>query len=432
MLIRIFFKIIVKTFYREIKIKGLENLPESGQVIFTPNHPNSLMDPLLLYLLPPAYRIHFVAKAPLFKIPLLGWLMRKMGAIPVVRKFEADGEVDYNTFFDACVDSLASGGSITIFPEGVSLSQPSISNIKTGAARLFLLAREKGVNVHIVPIGLNYEYGSVFRTPVVIWISKPLEADDVAEKYKYSSKDAVLELTERIGRSLKECVFQSENFVDRDLMLYLERIYSEDKTGESWLVRLERLKQFEAGLNALRDCCLGEINRLRLMLSRHKRLVHLLKKTDYASDTNISYALKRFLLALTGFPFASIGWLFNVIPYQLCNIVVKHYKKYEMAVTATYKVVYSMLFYPVTYLIEGILLYIYFGWALLIPFIVLIIPLSYFTLYYMEWFYWGGWKIPFPFRLLRKTINNEITYRLEELNRQIKGLIDNLAARLDQ
>ena len=179
-----FFKLIVRTFYREIKVKGLENLPESGQAIFTPNHPNALIDPLLLSLLPSICRIRFVAKAPLFKISMLGWIMRKIGAIPVIRRFEADGEVDYQAFFTSCVDSLASGDSIAIFPEGVSLSQPRMSIIKTGAARLFFLAREKDINIPIVPIGLNYEYGSIFRTSVVMWIAKPLETDDVIIKYQ--------------------------------------------------------------------------------------------------------------------------------------------------------------------------------------------------------------------------------------------------------
>ena len=90
-----FLKLTVKTFFREITVKGIDNLPDSGPVIFTPNHPNALIDPLLLFFFPPVYNIRFVAKAPLFKIPLLGWIMHKMHAIPVVRRFEANGEVDY-------------------------------------------------------------------------------------------------------------------------------------------------------------------------------------------------------------------------------------------------------------------------------------------------------------------------------------------------
>ena len=113
-------KLIVRTFFREIVIDGQDNLPESGPVILTPNHPNSLLDPLILLTLPRRYRIRFVAKAALFKIPQLGWLMRRIGAIPVVRRMDTEGKVDYEAFFSSCVETLAAGESIVIFPEGQS------------------------------------------------------------------------------------------------------------------------------------------------------------------------------------------------------------------------------------------------------------------------------------------------------------------------
>ena len=431
-MIKLFFKLIVKTFYREIKVKGLENLPSSSQVIFTPNHPNALLDPLLLSYLPFEYRIHFVAKAPLFKIPLLGSLMRKMGAIPVIRRFEADGEVDYSAFFDSCIESLASGDSIAIFPEGASLPQPRMSVIKTGAARLFFLASEKNIKSPIVPIGLNYEQGSIFRSRVVIWIGRPLKTDDLLNKYRGSPKDAVRDLTERISKALEESVFQSDNFLDREFMLYLERIYNDDKVSDSWLERLERMKQFEAGLNTLRDCCYTEITRLRQMLLRHKNLSNLLKKTDYPSGVNRPPSVIHFLLALIGLPIAAIGVLLAFLPYRSCDYIVKHSKKYNMASAATFKVVYSLFLFPVTFIIEAMILHMFFGWAVSILFVVLIIPLSYFTLYFMEWLYEGGWGIPVSLRKSRKTFYNRITYLLEEQNRHIKDLIDKLAARLNK
>ncbi|MFC1495241.1 1-acyl-sn-glycerol-3-phosphate acyltransferase [Thermodesulfobacteriota bacterium] len=427
-----FFKLIVKTFYREIKVKGLKNLPSTNQAIFTPNHPNALIDPLLLSFLPSKYRIHFVAKAPLFKIPLLGWLMRKMGAIPVTRRIDADGEVNYRAFFNSCIDSLASGDSITMFPEGVSLPQPRMSAIKTGAARLFFMAHEKNINSPVVPVGLNYEQGSIFRSSVVIWIAKPLNANDLIKKYSTSPKDAVQELTERIGKALKECVFQSDNFLDHKLMLYLERIYSGEKNSASWLERLERLKQFEAGLIALRDRCVSEIDQLRRMLSRHKKLLNFLDKMHYPPGDNRTRSTKRFLLGLAGLPLAAIGCLLTFLPYQIINFIVKHYKKYDRAQAATHKVACSLFLFPFTFLVEAMLLYIFFGLAVSIIFAILVIPLSYFTLYYLEWLYEGGWGIPISLRRLRKTFRHRVSQRLEEQSRHIKDLVDNLAARLDQ
>ena len=427
-----FFKLIAWTFYRDIKIKGLENLPDSGHAIFTPNHPNSLMDPLLLSCLPSKYRMRFVAKAPLFKIPLFGLLMRRIGAIPVIRKFEADGKVDYQSFFVSCLDTLTSGDSIVIFPEGASLPQSCMSSIKTGAARLFLLAREKGLNVPVIPVGLNYEHGSIFRSSVVIWIAPPLETDDIIEKYREYPRDAVIELTGRVSKALEECVFQSENYLDRELMLYLEKIYNEDKTGDAWSERLNRLKQFEKGLNIIRDSCLDEINRLRHMLSRHRKLAGLLHRLHPSYDNNKSRSLTSFLAALAGVPFAATGCLLAFLPYQSCDLIVKRLIKYDMAKTATFKVVYSIILFPITFIMEAILLNIFLGWIISILFLMVIIPLSYFTLYFMEWLYEEGWGIPVNLRKLRKTFQDRISQLLREQTSRIVDLIDDLASGLNQ
>src|ERR687892_1888739 len=112
-----FARFAARTFFREIVLEGTQNLPPSGPVLFTPNHPNGLLDPILLFFLSPPFRLRFVAKAPLFKIPIFGSILRSIGAIPVVRKFEAGGNIDYSTFFAACMEALDKGDSIVIFPE---------------------------------------------------------------------------------------------------------------------------------------------------------------------------------------------------------------------------------------------------------------------------------------------------------------------------
>jgi|GEM_PF-622175 len=425
-------KLVVKTFFREITVKGAENLPDSGPVIFTPNHPNALIDPLLLFFFPPVYNIRFVAKAPLFKIPLLGWIMRKMQAIPVVRRFEADGKVDYKAFFSSCVNSLAAGNSITIFPEGASLPQPHMTTMRTGAARLFFMAREKNIDVRIVPVGLNYEHGSIFRSSVVVSAAPLLDTTDLVEKHNESPQIAVRELTERIRKNLEEHVFQTENYRDRELMLLLERIYREEKDGESWSARFERLKQFEAGLNILKDSCASEIENLRVMLTRYKKLTSSLEGMQSLPADNANGSLKKFLLALTGLPFACLGGLLNFLPYQLCNLIVKHIKRYDEAATATYKVVYSLLLFPLTFVLEAVLIHIWLGWIATVIFAILIIPLSYFTLFFFEWLQKGGIGVPISSLRMKTALSQRILKQLEAQRVGIKDLVDTLAARLDQ
>ena len=68
------------TYYR-IRYGG-EAVPRAGPVLLVANHPNSLLDPVLVVAA--ARRpVRFLAKAPLFVDPKVGWLVKAAGAIPV-------------------------------------------------------------------------------------------------------------------------------------------------------------------------------------------------------------------------------------------------------------------------------------------------------------------------------------------------------------
>lgn len=426
-----FLRLIVQTFFREIIIKGQENLPPSGSVIFTPNHPNALIDPLLLLYLPPQFRIRFVAKAPLFKIPLLGWIIRQIGAIPVVRRLDVKGKVDYEAFFSSCVETLAAGESIVIFPEGRSLPQPFMTSLRTGAARLFFLAREKGIDVSIVPVGLNYERGSVFRTPVVVSVAPPLDTSVYIDKHKKDPNLAVRELTDEVARTLDEHVFQANDFRDRHLIMLLDRIYNQGPTDVSWPERLRRLKKFEEGLNTLRHCCSREIDQLRRMLSQYEIQSLIVKKTVPHSPPDTPSSMRRFFKAIIGFPLAALGVLLNLVPYKICGFLVNALRKHNEAEAATYKVIYSIFLYPLAFLGECLLLHWWIGWPASIPFAIGIIPLSYFTLFYFEWLNDGGWGMSLSLKRFEKINSSPMTRRLQDDRLRIQDQVDLLAERLD-
>ena len=92
-------------------VEGLEKLPKSGALL-CPNH-SSNWDPVLLGLrLPVNYRLHAMAKEELFKNPILGWIIRKLGAFPVSR-----GNNDIQAVKTA-IQVLKAGDNLLIFPEG--------------------------------------------------------------------------------------------------------------------------------------------------------------------------------------------------------------------------------------------------------------------------------------------------------------------------
>ena len=355
-----------RTFFREIVIEGRENLPSTGAVLFTPNHPNGLLDPMLMFFLSPPYELHFVAKASLFKIPIFGSILRSIGAIPVVRKFEAAGLVDYSPFFAKCAEALAEGGSIVIFPEGRSLPQAYLAPLKTGPARIFLLARERGHDVHIVPIGLNYEQGTTFRSRVLVSIAPPLNASGNNPKH----------LTNRLNVVLQEHVLQSQTYQERELMILLEKL-SNENADDDFTERFSRLKNFEQGLVSLRKSAPKEIERLRVLLQRYNRLSREFGVEQISKDANYVVII---ICSILAFP----GWILNFFPYHLCELLIRITRK-DASDEATFKVIYSLFLFPLFYVLEGFVIHRFCSFAATLLFALLILPASYFTLYCMDW-----------------------------------------------
>ena len=92
-------------------VEGMDQLPRSG-VLLCPNH-SSNWDPVLVALrLPVNYRLHIMAKEDLFRNPLLGWILKKVGAFPVSR-----GNSDLQSVKTA-MQAIKSGDNLLIFPEG--------------------------------------------------------------------------------------------------------------------------------------------------------------------------------------------------------------------------------------------------------------------------------------------------------------------------
>ncbi|SFP12234.1 1-acyl-sn-glycerol-3-phosphate acyltransferase [Oscillibacter sp. PC13] len=92
-------------------VEGMEKLPKSG-VLLCPNHASN-WDPILVALrLPVNYRLHIMAKADLFKNPILAWILQHLGAFPVSR-----GNSDIQSVKTA-MQAIKSGDNLLIFPEG--------------------------------------------------------------------------------------------------------------------------------------------------------------------------------------------------------------------------------------------------------------------------------------------------------------------------
>ena len=143
-------------------IEGMENLPQHGALL-CPNH-SSNWDPVILVLkLPINYRVHIMAKEELFRNPILGWILRKVGAFPVSR-----GQNDINTVRTA-MQAIKDGDNLLIFPEGtvvrngIGYVDGLPAHAKAGVA---MIGVRTGANV--IPVSMGGEKKLFHRTRIII------------------------------------------------------------------------------------------------------------------------------------------------------------------------------------------------------------------------------------------------------------------------
>jgi 1-acyl-sn-glycerol-3-phosphate acyltransferase len=115
---------------------GAEHLPSSGGFVVCVNH-ISYSDPIAFahFLYDNGHPPYFLAKDALFRIPVVGRVIRGAGQIPVVR-----GTTDAAKAFAAAVDAVNEGKCVAVYPEGTITKDPGLWPMtgKTGAARIAL------------------------------------------------------------------------------------------------------------------------------------------------------------------------------------------------------------------------------------------------------------------------------------------------------
>jgi len=147
---------------------GEENIPKIDSFIMVSNHGSLLDPPLLGHAL--GRNISFMAKAELFEIPLLGFLIRACGAYPVKR-----GIADKNTIKTAC-EKLSNNDCIGIFIDGTRQKNGRVNKPKQGAALLAfknekLLLPVAIVNSHRL---IKFKFCIPFFSKIVIKVGKPV------------------------------------------------------------------------------------------------------------------------------------------------------------------------------------------------------------------------------------------------------------------
>jgi 1-acyl-sn-glycerol-3-phosphate acyltransferase len=327
---RALLRFALQIFYRRIEVVGQENIRSDRAVIFAVNHPNGLVDPLFVLCFAPR-RVSFLAKAPLFRYPLIGWFVRKFESIPVYRKQDEVSGSNRETFTRAR-EILARGGRIAIFPEGTTHSDPRLHPLKTGAARIALGASLPLLD--IVPTGIYYTEKQTFRSSAVVVFGAPIEVTpEPVDENGEPHHESVERLTQRIDEGLDAVTLQADSHSALELIARAEEIFSDEH--ESIEEEFEMRRRFVEGYHYL---CTHDPLRLAIL---EAGIMNFTWRRGSARDRSIA--------AWFFLPLAIAGAIPNYATYRLIGALTNRLSR-ENEMRATFKFVGALALYPLTWI----------------------------------------------------------------------------------
>ena len=165
---------------KKIIVNGKENIPKKGAVLFMVNHPNGLLDPLIVTTNNPRTN-YFLTRAASFKKPLVRWFLNSLNLIPIYRMRDGVNQLNKNKgVFEKCFTLLNNQNALMIFPEGSHDKRRTIRNLSKGFSRIVFgaLERNPSLQIHIIPVGLTYQNPSVYPSSVCLHYGTPILVND--------------------------------------------------------------------------------------------------------------------------------------------------------------------------------------------------------------------------------------------------------------
>lgn len=322
--------------------------PGRGAAMLLPNHANALLDPAIIWATA-GRDVRFLAKSTLFE-GLLRPLVAGSGAIPVYRRHDQGADVSRNTETFAAVDAaLAAGDAICLFPEGISHSGGRLVPLRTGAARMALSAERAGVHVALVPVGLNFERKTTFRSRVTVVYGHSFDCADLMATDLHS--DAVRALTDRIAERMRRLLIEADSKDDAAIVDAVDRLYAAARgRGGNPQERIERRRVIAAGIERLRTADPIRYDELLLRIRRYRERLRRFGLRDRHLDWSVSaadgirFAVREIAIAIVLFPIAAAALLVFAAPYWLTAYGARWFTR-EPDVAATAKVVGGFLIY---------------------------------------------------------------------------------------
>ena len=369
-LVRLFGRFWVWFFFREVDVQHAERVPRAGPVLLCVNHPNNLIDSLIVSAVVER-KVHYLATAALFRNALLGKFLKACGAIPVYRRQDDPDKMDKNAgAFEATVATLARGELVAIYPEGTTHSESRIQRIKTGAARIALDYESRragglGEVLTLIPTGLTFEARKSFGGRVRISFGEPIPITPYLEVYREDGVKAVDGLTTAIQWGMEAQVLHVDRLDRASLVREVEAVYKDDLIRELQEERglaprqidTVRLSRGIADAAAYFETHAPErLEAIREHLVHYRAMLAAYHVRDQAVRARLAHhgvgeRLTRGSKASTGLPVFVYGLVTSGLPYLLPRWIARRTATKETSY-ATTRLLASVVAYPLFWGLE--------------------------------------------------------------------------------
>ena len=386
-ILRYYVDITLKLSYRNIRYVGRENIPQDGAVIYAPNHTNALMDALVILAMDRRAKV-FVARADIFKFPILAKIFTFLKIMPIMRMRDGLDEVRRNNeTIEKAVDVLRDKVPFCIFPEGQHQAKYSSLPLSKGIFRIAFQAQEMmpDVPLYIVPVGIRYGNFFRFRSTVSVHVVEPINVGEFIAAYKeQTTQEQMNIMREDLTERMKSSILYIPNDDDYEAKYEVCATIVKAQAKKVKQSSAEPLHELDAHFQANR-LTVKQID--RLMDEQPERAAELLKLGREAAvlrrsrhisldSISIKYPVLSRILKLLFFIVAlpyCIPVSVLTLPIKLVCMFVCHLMK-DKAFHNSARYLVNLVLWPILMIIYAVIAYSFLPWQWVLPVTIVLMP----------------------------------------------------------